>query len=99
MKPIAFDRDKEKSLSNQKKHGISFEEAQTVFIKKTTWIPRAEARGWKVVPYVIPPACGRQALDAESRILCENLDSCFRRNDRLKNILKCHVRKHVVIYW
>ena len=32
MEHIRFDWDKEKNLSNQKKHGISFEEAQTVFI-------------------------------------------------------------------
>ncbi|MBI5970911.1 MAG: BrnT family toxin [Deltaproteobacteria bacterium] len=29
---VAFDRDKGKNLSNQKKHGISFKESQTVFI-------------------------------------------------------------------
>ena len=31
MKPLRFDWDKSKSKANQKKHGISFEEAQTVF--------------------------------------------------------------------
>ncbi|MBN2018150.1 MAG: BrnT family toxin, partial [Candidatus Cloacimonetes bacterium] len=31
MKPLRFDWDKTKSKANQKKHGISFEEAQTVF--------------------------------------------------------------------
>jgi len=31
MKPLRFTRDKRKSKANQKKHGISFEEAQTVF--------------------------------------------------------------------
>ena len=34
MKLIAFDWDKKKSLSNQKKHGISFEEAQTIFVNE-----------------------------------------------------------------
>lgn len=29
---LAFDWDKEKSVANRKKHGISFEEAQTVFL-------------------------------------------------------------------
>ena len=32
MDHISFDRDKEKNLANQKKHGISFEEAQSVFV-------------------------------------------------------------------
>ena len=32
MAHVTFDWDKEKSASNQKKHGISFEEAQTVFL-------------------------------------------------------------------
>ncbi len=32
MKELTFDWDKAKNLSNQKKHGISFEEAQTVFV-------------------------------------------------------------------
>ena len=32
MAHLAFDWDKEKSALNQKKHGISFEEAQTVFL-------------------------------------------------------------------
>jgi len=32
MAHLAFDSDKEKSALNQKKHGISFEEAQTVFL-------------------------------------------------------------------
>ena len=31
MKPLRFTCDKNKSKANQKKHGISFEEAQTVF--------------------------------------------------------------------
>ena len=31
MKPLRFISDKRKSKANQKKHGISFEEAQTVF--------------------------------------------------------------------
>ena len=32
MKPITFDWDNAKNLTNKKKHGISFEEAQTVFV-------------------------------------------------------------------
>jgi uncharacterized DUF497 family protein len=32
MKPLHFEWDTSKSLSNQRKHGISFEEAQTVFL-------------------------------------------------------------------
>ncbi len=32
MHELTFDWDKAKNLSNQKKHGISFEEAQTVFV-------------------------------------------------------------------
>ena len=32
MNHIRFDWDKEKNVANQKKHGISFEEAQTVFV-------------------------------------------------------------------
>ncbi|MEK6744247.1 MAG: BrnT family toxin [Nitrospirota bacterium] len=32
MAQVSFEWDKEKSASNQKKHGISFEEAQTVFL-------------------------------------------------------------------
>jgi len=31
MRPLRFTWDKSKSKANQKKHGISFEEAQTVF--------------------------------------------------------------------
>jgi len=31
MRPLRFTWDKRKSKANQKKHGISFEEAQTVF--------------------------------------------------------------------
>ena len=31
MKPLRFSRDDRKNKTNQKKHGISFEEAQTVF--------------------------------------------------------------------
>ena len=32
MGHIRFDWDKEKNIANQKKHGISFEEAQSVFV-------------------------------------------------------------------
>jgi uncharacterized protein len=32
MQGLSFDWDKEKNKSNLKKHGISFEEAQTVFV-------------------------------------------------------------------
>ncbi len=32
MKPLRFEWDTEKSLANQRKHGISFEEAQAVFL-------------------------------------------------------------------
>lgn len=32
MHNIRFDWDKEKNIANQKKHGISFEEAQSVFV-------------------------------------------------------------------
>jgi hypothetical protein len=32
MKRLSFERDEKKNLLNKKKHGISFEEAQTVFI-------------------------------------------------------------------
>mgnify|MGYP001594855972 CR=1 FL=1 len=40
LKPITFDWDKEKNLSNQKKHGISFEEAQTVFVDENALLIR-----------------------------------------------------------
>lgn len=32
MTPLTFEWDKGKNFSNQKKHGISFEEAQTAFV-------------------------------------------------------------------
>jgi hypothetical protein len=32
MSQLTFEWDKEKSASNQKKHSVSFEEAQTVFV-------------------------------------------------------------------
>ena len=32
MNPLGFEWDKRKNASNKKKHGISFEEAQTVFV-------------------------------------------------------------------
>jgi hypothetical protein len=35
---LRFDWDKEKSVSNRKKHGISFEEAQTVFLDENALV-------------------------------------------------------------
>ena len=32
MEQLRFDWDKEKNIANQRKHGISFEEAQSVFV-------------------------------------------------------------------
>jgi len=38
MKPITFDWDNAKNLTNKKKHGISFEEAQTVFVDEHAFL-------------------------------------------------------------
>ena len=35
MKNLIFEWDDKKSASNKRKHGVSFEEAQTVFLTKT----------------------------------------------------------------
>lgn len=79
MKPIVFDWDNEKSLSNQKKHGISFEEAQTAFVDENALLIHDPDHSDEEDRFIL------LGLSAKLRILV--VCHCYRKNDEIIRII------------
>ena len=79
MKPIAFDWDKGKNLSNQRKHGILFEEAQTVFVDENALLIHDPDHSDEEARFIL------LGLSAKLRILV--VCYCYRKNDEIIRII------------
>lgn len=79
MKLIVFDWDKEKNLSNQKKHDISFEEAQTVFIDENALLIHDPDHSDEEDRFIL------LGISAKLRILV--VCHCYRKSDEIIRII------------
>lgn len=79
MKPIAFDWDKGKNQSNQRKYGISFEEAQTVFVDENALLIHDPDHTDEEDRFIL------LGLSAKLRILV--VCHCYRKNDEIIRII------------
>lgn len=79
MAQLAFDWDDGKDLSNQKKHGISFEEAETVFVDENALLIHDPDHSGEEDRFVL------LGLSAKFRMLVVN--HCYRKNDEVIRII------------
>ena len=79
MTSLGFDWDKPKSTSNQKKHGISFEEAQTVFVDENALLIGDPDHSNK------EDRCILLGISAKLRILV--VCHCYPKNDQIIRII------------
>lgn len=79
MPQLAFDWDEGKNSSNQKKHGISFEEAETVFVDENALLIHDPDHSGEEDRFVL------LGLSAKLRMLVVN--HCYRKNDEVIRII------------
>lgn len=79
MRQLAFDWDEGKNLSNQKKHGISFEEAETVFVDENALLIHDPDHSSREERFVL------LGLSVKLRMLVVN--HCYRKNDEVIRII------------
>lgn len=79
MAQLAFDWDEGKNLSNQKKHGISFEEAEAVFVDENALLIHDPDHSGEEDRFVL------MGLSAKLRMLVVN--HCYRKNDEVIRII------------
>ena len=79
MAQLAFDWDEGKNLSNRKKHGISFEEAETVFVDENALLIHDPDHSGEEDRFVL------LGLSAKLRMLVVN--HCYRKNDEVIRII------------
>lgn len=79
MSHLVFECDKGKSASNQKKHGVSFEEAQTVFFDENALLIRDPDHSDEEDRFIL------LGLSAKFRMLL--VCHCYRKNDEIIRII------------
>jgi len=79
MVQLAFGWDEGKDLSNQKKHGISFEEAETVFVDENALLIHDPDHSGEENRFVL------LGLSAKLRMLV--VSHCYRKNDAVIRII------------
>lgn len=79
MAQLAFDWDDGKDISNQKKHGISFEEAETVFLDEDALLIHDPDHSGEEDRFVL------LGLSAKFRMLVVN--HCYRKNDEVIRVI------------
>ena len=79
MAQLAFDWDDGKDISNQKKHGISFEEAETVFLDENALLIHDPDHSCEEERFVL------LGLSAKLRMLVVN--HCYRKNDEVIRLI------------
>jgi len=93
MKQLTFDWDKRKAFSNIEKHGVSFEEARTVFYDEYALLKSDPAHSDDEDRFLL------LGVSAHSRVMV--VCHCYRRNDEVIRIISARKatnaeRKHYV---
>lgn len=93
MPNIVFEWDGRKNVINKKKHGVSFEEAQTVFLDENALLIHDPDHSREEDRFVI------LGLSAKFRILL--VCHCYRKNDEVIRIISARkaTRKEEKQYW
>ena len=93
MAHLTFDWDKEKSALNQKKHGISFEEAQTVFLDENALMIHDPDHSDDEDRFIL------LGLSAKFRVLV--VCHCYRKGDEVIRIISARkaTRSEQRRYW
>ena len=93
MQPIIFEWDRKKSISNQKKHGISFEEAQTVFIDENALLIHDPDHSEEEERFILLGLCARLRI----LVVCH----CYRQDDEQVRIISARkaAREEQNKYW
>jgi uncharacterized protein len=93
MEQIRFDWYKEKNIANQKKHGISFEEAQTVFVDENALLVHDPDHSGSEDRFIL------LGLSASIRLMV--VCHCYRDNDGVIRIISARkaTRAEQKRYW
>ncbi len=93
MHNIRFDWDKEKNIANQKKHGISFEEAQSVFVDENALMIHDPDHSIGEDRFIL------LGLSASVRLMV--VCHCYRENDEVIRIISARkaTRTEQKRYW
>jgi uncharacterized DUF497 family protein len=90
---LTFEWDKEKNASNQKRHGVSFEEAQTVFVDENALLIHDPDHSGEEDRFIL------LGLSAKFRLLV--VCHCYRKSDEIIRIISARKasRKEQKRYW
>lgn len=93
MKPLRFEGDAAKNLSNQRKHGVSFEEAQAVFLDENALMIHDPDHSDSEDRFIL------LGLSAKIRLL--TVCHCYRKNDEVIRIISARkaTRNEQKRYW
>lgn len=93
MAYIRFDWDKAKNIANQKKHGISFEEAQSVFVDENALLIHDPDPSGDEDRFIL------LGLSASVRLMV--VCHCYRENDDVIRLISARkaTRKEQKRYW
>ena len=93
MKPLRFEWDSAKSIENKRKHGISFEEAQAVFLDENALMIHDPDHSDDEDRFVL------LGLSATIRLLA--VCHCYRKSDEVIRIISARkaTRKEQKRYW
>ena len=93
MLGLTFEWDKRKSVSNKKKHGISFEEAQTVFVDENALLIHDPDHSGEEDRFIL------LGLSAKDRFLV--VCHCYRKSDEIIRIISARkaTKKEQKQYW
>ena len=87
MDQIRFDWDKDKNIANHKKHGISFEEAQTVFVDENALMIHDPDHSSDEDRFIL------LGLSASIRLIV--VCHCYRENDDVIRIISARKATHI----
>ena len=93
MQNISFEWDNRKNSLNEKKHGVSFEEAQTVFVDENALLIHDPDHSHEEDRFIL------LGLSSKFRILL--VCHCYRKNDEVIRIISARkaTRKEQKQYW
>ncbi len=93
MKPLRFEWDTAKNIENKRKHGVSFEEAQAVFLDENALMIHDPDHSDDEDRFVL------LGLSAKIRILA--VCHCYRKSDEVIRIISARkaTRNEQIRYW
>jgi len=93
MKPLRFEWDPHKNLENQRKHGVSFDDAQTVFLDENALLIHDPDHSDEEDRFVLPGLSAKVLLLA----VCH----CYRKSDEVIRIISARkaTRNEQKRYW